>query len=110
MLKQENALITGLATAAVVFAVYQTHMPTVAGVRASAPGNKHIDASRKGSAIIATGMVAAISLIARDPTVFLIGGGAVIAADLAHRLANATDNQSGKLPGPDQAAPPPVAA
>jgi hypothetical protein len=96
-LKQEDALLTGLATAAVVYAVYQTHLPTVAGVRASKPGNKAVEASRKQATVIAVGVVAGISLLARSPTVFVIGGAMVIGLDVVHRMANATDNTTGKV-------------
>lgn len=107
-LKQEDALITGLATAAVVYAVYQTHLPTVAGARASQAGNKHLAASRKTATIIAAGVVAGISLLAKSPTIFLIGGGTLILLDISHRLANATDNVSGQIPttAPDATAAP----
>lgn len=107
-LKQEDALITGLATAAVVWAVYQTHLPTVAGARASGLDNMHLSASRKSASIIAIGVVGAISLLSRSPTVFIIGGGTVVAIDVAHRLANATDHNSGKIPaaGTDATAAP----
>lgn len=101
MLKTEDALITGLATAAVVIAVYQHNLPAVAQVRASAPNNKHVESSRKQAAIISLGVVSGIALIARDPTVFVIGGSVLIGADLAHRLANATDQKSGKILTPD---------
>jgi|SRR5581483_3744931 len=96
-LKQEDALLTGLATAAVVYAVYQTHLPTVAGARASKAGNKHMETGRKQATIIAVGVVAGISLLARSPTVFVIGGAMVIALDTVHRMANATDNQTGTV-------------
>jgi hypothetical protein len=112
-LKQEDALITGLATLAVVGAVYQLHLPTVAGARASdngpgAAGNVHLSSARKSASIIAVGVVAAISLLSKSPTVFLIGGAGVIAFDFSHRLANATDKQSGQIPtvAPDATAAP----
>lgn len=96
-LKQEDALLTGLGVAAVVLGITAVHMPTVAAARASAPGNKHMDGARKSNVWIAAGVVVLASLLAKDPTVFVIGGTVVIAVDITHRLANATDNQSGKV-------------
>jgi hypothetical protein len=108
MLKQEDALVTAAATAALVYAVYQTHLPTVAGARASDAANPHLSASRKSATIIAAGVVGAISLLAKSPTVFLIGGGTLVALDFVHRAANATDKTSGQIPpaGPDATAAP----
>jgi hypothetical protein len=107
-LKQQDALITGLATAAIVIAVYQQHMPGVASEKASAPGNVHIGSARHSAALTAAAVVGGVSILAHDPTVFVIGGSVLIALDVAHRAANATDNQSGKIPMPstDQTAAP----
>jgi len=99
-LKTETALLTGLATAAVVVAVYQHNLPPAAQVRASAPGNPHVASSRRQAAIIAAGVVGAISILAKDPTVFVIGGATLIALDVTHRAANATDHTTGKIPQP----------
>jgi hypothetical protein len=110
MLKQEDALLTGLAVAAVVGGIYAAQMPTVAASRASAPGadgkgNMHVEGARKSATWTAAIVVVGASLIARDPTVFVIGGVVVIALDFAHRIANCTDNKTGKVPSASSAAP-----
>jgi 4-amino-4-deoxy-L-arabinose transferase-like glycosyltransferase len=105
MLKQEDALLTGLGVAAVVGAIYAVHLPTVAASRASSPGNTHLDTSRKSADWIAAGVVIGASLLAKDPTVFVIGGVVVIALSFAHRIANVTDQTSGQVPTPQNAAP-----
>lgn len=105
MLKQEDALLTGLGVAAVVGAIYAVHIPTVAATRASAAGNMHLDSARKSADWIAAGVVVGASLLAKDPTVFVIGGVVVIALSFAHRIANATDHQSGQVPTGQNAAP-----
>lgn len=106
MLKQEDALLTGVAVAGLVTALSAVHMPIVASTRASAPENKHIEASRRSQAVIGTVVVlGAWALSGFDPTVFVIGGTVVVALDVTHRLANSTDNQSGKIPSASSAAP-----
>ena len=107
MLKQEDARLTGLAVAAVDGGIYAVHVPTVAAARASAAGNKHIEASRKSATWTAAVVVVGASALAKDPTVFVIGGVVVIALDFAHRIANATDRQSGQVATAGDAAPPP---
>jgi xanthine dehydrogenase iron-sulfur cluster and FAD-binding subunit A len=103
-LKQEHALLIGLATAAAVYGVFQIHLPPVASVRASQANNKHVDTSRKSATITSAALVAIIGLLAHDPTVFVIGGVTTIALDTTHRVANATDSQSGQVPNAAQAA------
>lgn len=103
-LKQEHALLIGLAVAGAVVGIYQISMPSVASVRASRAGNKHIDSARKGATITSASLVAVVGLLAQSPDVFVIGGIAVIAMDFTHRVANATDHQSGKIPSTAQAA------
>jgi 4-amino-4-deoxy-L-arabinose transferase-like glycosyltransferase len=105
MLKQEDALLTGLGVAAVVGAIYAVHVPTVAASRASAPGNMHIESARKSADWIAAGVVVGAALLAKDPTVFVIGGVVVIALSFAHRIANVTSNQTGQVPSASSAAP-----
>jgi hypothetical protein len=100
-----DAIITGLGVAGVIAAINAVHMPSVAASRASSAGNQHIEAARKSSAWIGAAVVIGASLLARAgggstgfaSTVFIIGGAAVVGLDVAHRLANATDNRTGKL-------------
>lgn len=88
MLKPEVSLGVGLATAALVYATYNGALPSVADVRVAKPGNPDVDASRKLAAWTSAGIVGAVSLMAKDPTVFVIGGAMVIALDWWHRHAN----------------------
>lgn len=102
MLKPEVSLGVGLATAAVVYSVYQNATPTIADIRTGPPQDDHIDSSRKMAAWTAAGVVGGISLIARDATVFIIGGAMVVALDWWTRHANAVNPDTGKavLPAP----------
>jgi hypothetical protein len=99
-LKQEHALLIGLATAGAVVGIFQIALPTVAAVRSSAANNNHLDSTRKWATITSVSLVSLIGLLTQDPTVFVIGGVTAVALDFNHRAANATDHQSGKIPGP----------
>lgn len=98
-LKVETSLVVGLATAAVVYGIYQFNLPSNAATRASQAGNQHIESARKTATWEAAAVVGGISLLAGDPTVFVIGGGVLVMLDFAHRFANNTDNVTGKLTG-----------
>lgn len=87
-LKPDVSLTVALAVGAVVWGVYTNALPTLPDVRVGKPNDPDVDGSRKAAAWTAAGIVGGISLIAKDPTVFIVGGGMVIAADWWYRHAN----------------------
>jgi hypothetical protein len=95
-LKAEASLATGLATAVIVWAVHQNATPTMAEIRLSPRGDTDIDAARRQASWTAGAIVAAISLIARDATVFVIGGGMVVLLDWWARYTNEVDPDTGR--------------
>jgi len=103
-LKPEVSIGVGLGTAALVYAIYTNATPNLADIRTAQPDDMDVEATRKVAAWSATAAVAAVSLIAKDPTVFILGGGMVVMLDWWHRHANAVDPESGKaapMVGPD---------
>jgi hypothetical protein len=94
-LKREVSLGVGLATAALVYAVYSRALPTLADVRAGAPADVQAGKSEKSAAWTATAVVAAVSLLSRDPTVFIIGGASVVGLSWLHRHANFVNPSQG---------------
>jgi hypothetical protein len=95
-LKPEVSLGVGLATAAVVWAVYSNATPNITDVRAAPPSDPHVDSSRKLASWTAAGVVAGISLLAKDPTVFILGGSMVVVLDWWHRHANEVNPDTGR--------------
>src|SRR5258705_2184634 len=95
-LRPEVSLPVGLATAAVVWAVYQGALPPVVDVRASREGNTDVESTEKMAAWTATAIVAGISLIAKDATVFILGGSMVVALSWWHKHANMVIPEIGK--------------
>lgn len=87
-LKPEVSLGVALATGAVVFATYQHALPSVADVRTAKPMDSDINGARKMAAWTSAGLVAGISLISKDPTVFVVGGAIVVALDWWYRHAD----------------------
>jgi len=97
MLKPEVSLPIAAATATIVFGIFQSTQPSVAQTRASAPGNPAIDSSRKTATWLSASVVAGISLVAADPTIFIVGGAMVVALDMIHRHAGAVNPATGKM-------------
>jgi hypothetical protein len=96
VLKPEGSMVAGLATAAVVFAVYQTALPSVADARSAQPGNADLQAAERSAGYISAGVVAGVALVAKDPTIFILGGAMVIAMSWWHRHADMVSPELGK--------------
>ncbi len=95
MLKPEVSLPTGLAVAAVVYGIYSNMTPTIADIRHNEPGDPNISSSRKAATWTAAAVVSGISLMTKDPTIFVIGSSMVIAMDYLTRHANLVNPLTG---------------
>jgi hypothetical protein len=99
-LKPEVSLGVALATGAVVYGIYQRAIPSVADVRSLDSQNKDIDSAERQATWTAAAVVGGISLMAKDPTIFTVGGIMVIAEAWKTRHANLVDSVTGKaVPG-----------
>lgn len=94
--KPEISLGLGLATATVVYAIYQK-MPNAADIRVGKPGDEHLESVRKQNAWMAAATVAGISLLAKDATIFIIGGATVVVLDWMARANTWTNPLSGRI-------------
>lgn len=99
-MKAEASLGMGLATGVVVFSIYSHAMPSVVDHRVGDANDADAGSAERTARWLAAGTVAAISLIAKDPTVFVIGGGIVVALSVWHRYANMLDPVSGSIQAP----------
>ena len=94
--KPEFSIGVGVAVAALVGAVYVNATPTLTDIRAAPAGDTDVAAARKVAAWTSAGLVGAVSLIAKDPTVFILGGAAVVVFDWWIRHGNAVVPAVGK--------------
>lgn len=102
--KPEISLGLGLATATLAYTVYARGFPPGIDIRAAKEGDEHAMTVAKQSAWTAAGMVAGISLLARDHTIFIIGGSSVIILDWLTRYnlwSNPVTGSISKLTGYD---------
>lgn len=102
MLKPEVSIPVALATGAVVVGVYQAMTPTSADQKTVNPGSRGADflaGSEKTAFFVSVAVVGAISLIARDPVPFWVGGGVAVALSWVHRYSTNVDPGTGKLAG-----------
>lgn len=101
-LKPDASLSMGLACGALVYGVYSNATPTIADIRGSAPNDPQLYGASKGAFLTSVTVVSAISLLARDPTIFCIGGAVALALEWQNRHANAVDPESGSIVVPLQ--------
>lgn len=101
-LPKEYSLMGGLAVGAVVFAVHSNFTPTMADIQALPAGTPDIDAAERKATWISAGVVAGISLLAKDPTIFVVGSAVTIAMAFATRGANWTESIGGKFLTPSE--------
>lgn len=94
-LKPEASIGTGLAVAGVVYAIHSNFTPSVADVQGLPTGNKDIDASERKATWLCIGVVSGVSLLARDPGIFIIGSAMTVAMALFTRHANWTETLTG---------------
>jgi hypothetical protein len=95
MLKPEASIGVGLATAAVVYGVYSTAVPKIADVRSLPQQTGDTVAAERGAAWMSAAVVGAISLIAKDPTVFILGGTMVVALSWWYKHAETVNPEFG---------------
>lgn len=100
-MKSDTSIIAGLSVAALVYAVYSNATPSVADIRVAKPHDPDIEASRKLAAWTSAGIVAGVSLIAKDGTIFVMGGVMVIALDWWHRHANEVNPMLARATAPN---------
>lgn len=95
-LNQAASLGTGLAVSALVVAIHMNATPSLADVRVGDVGNADIDSAERAASWQAAGVVAVVSLLARDPTIFIIGGAVTVGMALWTRHANWTNPLTGR--------------
>lgn len=104
-LKPEFSVMGGLAVAAIVFAVHSQATPSQADIQALPQGTPDIDRAERNATYMSAAVVSGISLIAKDPTIFVMGAVMTTAMALWTRHSNWTESIGGKyLTGAESAA------
>jgi hypothetical protein len=98
-LRPEVSLPVALATAAIVYVTYDHALPSIADSRVGGCNDAHLATSERQAAWTSAAIVGGISLIAKDPNVFIIGGTMIVALSWWHRHANAVNPDTGSMGG-----------
>lgn len=99
-LKAEHSIIGGVITGVLVYGVYTASLPSTADSRSVPAGNPDLNRSERTAEWMAASVAAGVSLIARDPTIFIIGGGTMVGLAWMHRHAVWSQPLTGKPGNP----------
>lgn len=100
VLKPEGSVVSGIAVAGSVYAIYAMHVGTIASAHASDANHGSLESSRKKAGYSSFIFVSAITLITRDANVGILGFGSIVAMELATRHAIMVDPYSGIMQSP----------
>lgn len=95
-LKPNESLIASAAVITAVFATYQTALPAVADERVAPSSDSDLAAAERVATWTSAGLVSVISLLAKDPTIFVLGGMTTVVLAWMHRHANEVNPQTGR--------------
>ena len=98
-LKPEISIPAALALGVAVYGIFQVNLPNITEVRAADVQNKDIESAERAATWEAGGLVAVLSLIAKDPTLFLVGGAITIGMAWKYRHANHVHPMTGRATG-----------
>jgi hypothetical protein len=98
-LKPENELIIGGATIGIVYSIFSLNTPNLADVRADQPGNINTHKAVKQAVYTSAAVTAALGLLGKSPTVFILGGAMTVYEAWKYHFANwgacgANENQA----------------
>lgn len=99
-LKPEMSLAASLAVMALDFGIAQLNMPNLADIKSSAPHNSSIESARKATIWTQVSAAAALSLMAKDPNIFIFGAGFAVMLDWYYRHANLVSPGTGQVTMP----------
>jgi hypothetical protein len=100
ILKPEGSVVAGIATIGVVYGLYQLNVGTVAEAHATRDNHPALETSRKKAGYSSLVLVSGLSLLTKDPTIFILGCATVIAMEIAYRHGIMVDPLSGKMTRP----------
>lgn len=99
-MKAEASLGMGLAVGVLVWGIYQHALPPLVDHRVGDVGDANAGSAERAATWTAAAAVAGVSLIARDPTVFVVGGSMVVVLSFWHRHANLVNPLTGRATAP----------
>lgn len=95
-LKPNEEIMAAAFSLTSVYMIFASQTPNMSDVRAANPGNAIVHRSIKGATVEAAAVVSGVALLAKSPTVFVVGGLATVVAAWHAHWANHSDPVTGK--------------
>jgi len=103
-LAPEASILGGLAVGGVVIGIHQVAKPSQADIQALPAGTPDIDRANKTATWMSVLAVCGISLMAKDPGIFIIGSAVTVGMKLWSDHSNFTESVMGRYLSPSEAA------
>lgn len=110
ILKPEGTVVSGIATAGGVWAIYQMECGPVSQAYASDSNHNALESSRKKAGYMSFLFVSAITLLTRDSGVGILGYASIIGMEVSYRHAIMVDPLSGIMQPPSESSYQPAAS
>src|SRR5690349_21027459 len=95
-LKPSEEVQVAALSAAVVYGIFQLDAPNLSDVKATKAGNTNVHGSVKTAAWTSAVAVAGIALLAKSPTIFVVGSVMTVVESWKYYHANVTNPATGK--------------
>lgn len=102
ILTPQNSVVSGVAVAGSVYAIYAMGVGTIAGAHASDANHISLEASRKKAGYTSFILVSAITLMTRDANVGILGYGSIAAMEILYRHSIMVEPNTGRMQAPDE--------
>lgn len=96
-LSGENSILASAAMIGLVIGTYQAMVGPVSDVHATEAGDLNLRKSVQKAGWTAFLIVSAVSLLAKDPNIMILGGGAIIVEELCYRHALISNPHTGAI-------------
>lgn len=96
----EASLGIALAVGVMVLGIYSHALPSLVDHRVGDRDDDAADKAERTATWTAATAVSVVSLLAKDPTVFVLGGAMVVGMSFWHRHANLVDPMTGRATAP----------
>lgn len=91
ILSKEQSVLGAATMGVAVYGIYNLALPSIADERANSSHDDNLYTAERAATWATAGLVAVISILAKDPTIFVVGGGMVIGMAWWHRHSNGTE-------------------
>jgi len=102
ILKPEGSVVSGIATAGGVYAIYSLQIGPVSQAYASDANHSALESSRKKAGYMSFLFVSVVTLLTRDNGVGILGYSSIIAMEASYRHAIMADPNTGIMQPPIQ--------